>query len=201
MAWDLDFSGETLDQVDKSGGHPPDDYYKVTLAETTENQKDGSQEFVFKITDGPHKGRNVKGKLWNPRFADDAEKGENAKRKAKLWGVRLGLVPKEAEGKTAAIDWHKAVGWSGVVKQNTRIDKATGVKGNFPEVDYAGIYPLDHHDLDGPTRTRLGLTLLPGQSATTAPASARGKKGDEGTTTAPAVPAQNPADIAKQLWG
>lgn len=197
-SWDLDFTGDTLDSVDKSGGHPPDDYYRVTLAETTESQKDGSQEFKFKITSGPHTGRVVKGKLWNPRLADDQEKGENAKRKAKLWAGRLGLMKKEHEGKATAIDWAAAVGWNGVVKQNTRTDKATGKLSDFPEVDYAGVYPLDHQDLDGPTRTRLGLTLLPGQSAT-APASARGKK--ESETTAPAAPAQNSADIAKQLWG
>ncbi len=198
MAWELDFTGETVDSVDKSGGHPPDDYYRVKLVELPP-QTEKWQDFIFQITSGLHTGRKVKGRLFDPRFSDTPERADGAKRKAKLWAGRLGLMKKEHEGKNVPIDWNAAIGWTGVVLQATPKDKDTGKPGKYPEVDYAGIFPIEHVDLDGPTRTRLGLALLPGQSATAPEKSTRGKKDD--ATTTPQAPAANSAEIAAKLWG
>lgn len=204
MAWDLDFTGKTVDEVDKSGGEPPNGYYRAKLAEVKSNPEDGSEEFVFKISRGPHSNRIVRGKLWNPRFAEDEEKKNSAMRKASIWAVRLGLVKKGDEGKLASVEFSSAVGWEGVIKKSSYVSKSNGRE--YHEVDYAGVYPLDHHDLDGPTRASLDLPLLPGQSATDPKAGKQSKSHSEKTVpgAASGSPATPPAasadDIAKSLF-
>lgn len=205
--WDLNFAGQTIDDVDKSGGNPPDGFYRVNVTEVTNSAEDGSMHFKFKISQGPQAGRHVKGKLSNPRFAETVEKAKTIADRAKIWAVRMGLVPKEAEGKTANVDYLKAIGKELVVKLKTRVFDGDKGKVEFQEVEYAGVYPLDHHDLDGPTRTALSLPLLPGQSATDPKAGKQTKAEREKATPgaasgAPgAAPTQTNDQIAAALFG
>lgn len=203
--WDLNFAGQTIDDVDKSGGNPPDGYYRVKADKVEHDPEDGSMKFSFKITHGVQSGRIVRGKLSNPRFAETPEKAKTIADRAKIWAVRMGLVPKDAEGKTANVDFTQAIGRDLVVKVKTRTFDGNKGKVEFQEVEYAGVYPLDHHDLDGPTRTALELPLLPGQSATD-PKAGKQSKSEKATPGAlsgsPATPpAASADDIAAKLFG
>lgn len=205
--WNLDFGGQTIDAVDKSAGTPPDGYYRAKLTEAMPDD-DHRLEFKFTICHGLQAGRKVSGKLNNPGLADTPEHRESALKKARVWAVRLGLVPKEAEGKVASVNWSLAYGREVVVKVSSKTYKKkkdgveTGETGTWQEIDYAGVYPLDHADLNGPTRTELGLPLLPGQSATDPKAGKGNGKSTPGAVSgAPATaPTQDTQAIVANLF-
>jgi hypothetical protein len=198
-SFDLNLSGKTIDGIDKSIGYPPDGYYVTKLAAVASDPEYGRLNFEFKISNGIHAGRKLKGSLGNPRLADNPEKSQE---RARAWAVRLGLLSKADENKTVATDYAKAIGRDVVVKVHTK----PGTKGGmFQEVEYCGLWPLDHPDLDGPTRHALGLPLLPGQSAEAAPKGRGGKKAEPtvpgAASGAPATsPAQSSQSIADALF-
>lgn len=209
MGWDLNFAGTTVDDVDKSGGDPPNDYYLAELVGVSANPETGAEEFKFKIDNGVHSGRHVRGVLWNPRFSENAEMAEKSRKRANLWAVRLGLVGADANGKTVSVEFSKAIGWKGIIKKCSYASKNDPSK-EFHEIDKygSGIYRLDSPDVDGQTRTKLGLPLLPGQSATdpkAGKAASKGGKGESLVGTASGAPGTPPVasadDIAKSLFG
>lgn len=198
--WDLNFGGQTIDDVDKSGGNPPDGFYRCKVHEATTDAEDGSMSFKFKVCYGNQMNRIIKGKLKNPRFAEDPEKAATMASRAKIFGVRLGLIKKEDEGKTVNCDYTKAVGVECVISLKSRtFDGRDGGKVTYQDIDYAGIYPLTHQDLDGPTRVSLGLPLLPGQSATDAKAGKPAKGGKVEPGAASGAPGTPPAQSADQM--
>jgi hypothetical protein len=196
-SFDLNMTGKTIDGIDKSIGYPPDGHYVTKLAAVALDPEYGRLNFEFQITHGIHAGRKLKGSLQNPRLADNPAKSED---RARAWAVRLGLLSKADENKTVTTDYSKAIGRETVVKVHTKPGSKGGM---FQEVEYCGLWPLDHPDLDGPTRHALGLPLLPGQSATEAP-KGLGKKAETvpgAASGAPATaPAQSSAAIADALF-
>lgn len=204
--WNLDFGGQTIDAVDKSAGTPPDGYYRAKLHEVVPDD-DGRLEFKFKICHGIQTGRTLSGKLNNPQFADTAEHRDSATKKARVWAVRLGLVSKESEGKVAAVNWNLAIGREVVVNVETtkyeKKDKNTGAKTGvwttWQEIKYAGVWPLDHVDIDGPTRASLDLPLLAGQSATD-PKAGKGKgNGSPAPGTVSRAPSTAPTESSDSI--
>lgn len=197
MSWNLNFGGKSAEQIDKESSRPPDGFYLAECIKRETSPEDFSEEFTWKITKGTSAGAIVRGRLNNPAVADTPEKAESMVKKAKIWAVRLGVVPRDAVLENVTVDWTKAVGWKGVLKIKTRhYEKRDGTKGEITEPDYAGIYPLDHADLDGPTRHALGIDLLPGQSAEP---KARGKNGS--TTVPTTTPAKSTDALAEALLG
>jgi hypothetical protein len=194
-AFDINFGGTTIDGVDKSIGNPPDGYYRTKVAKVDLDQEHGRLRFEFEITHGIHAGRRLKGSLGNPRLSDSPEK---SMARARAWAVRLGLAKKEDENKTVSMDFAAAVGKPIVVKVATK----KGDTGSWQEVGYCDLWPLEHPDLDGPTRHSLGLQLLPGQSATESPKGrGKGNAVTPGTASGAPANAQSPDAVAAALFG
>ena len=199
MAWNLDFTGTTIDDVDKSAGPPPDGYYYARVESTEESLDDGSQSFVFLILKGRCAGKKQKTKINNPAFADDQKKAAAAAKKAQLYAVRLGLVDKGVNGKTASLDWSKAVGKEVVIQIKTQhFTGSDGAAREWRDLAFDGIWPADHADVTNDIRVAAGLEQradLP--AAGTKPA----KGGNSGREPAPAKAPQTQEDLAKALFG
>lgn len=205
-AWNFNLGGKTAEEIDKAASKPPDGFYLATLSKVEDDSETLAKKFEFKIEGGLHAGVILRGRLNNPSMADP-DKAEGMIKKALIWGARLGLIPK-GETKIVSIDFNRAVGGRFVVKAKTSSYKRQDgtMSDTYQEIDYAGIYPLDHADIDGPTRVSLGLPLLPGQSATETGKGKRGANGSHATTpasiTAPATPNTQSADaIASSILG
>lgn len=193
-SFDLNLSGKTIDGIDKSIGNPPDGHYVTKLATVASDPEYGRIKFEFQITKGIHAGRKLKGSLGNPRLSDNPEKSQE---RARAWAVRLGLLSKSDENKTVSTDYAKAIGKEVVVKVHTKAGSSGGM---FQEVGYCDLWPLDHADLDGPTRHALGLPLLPGQSATEAPKGrGKGKAAETVPGAASGAPATAPAASSQAI--
>lgn len=193
-SFDLNLSGQTIDEIEKSIGTPPDDYYVTRVTKVTNDPEYGRLNFEFTITNGIHVGRKLKGTLGNPRLSPNPQESQ---KRATRWAVRLGLLAKADENKTVPVDYSKAIGKDIVV----RVETKEGSKGGkFQEVGYCELWPLEHPDLNGPTRHRLGLPLLPGQSAEAAPKGrGKGKAEPAAPGAASGAPATAPAASSQAI--
>jgi hypothetical protein len=168
-AWNFNLGGRTAEEIDKLASKPPDGYYVAIFSKLEDDTETLAQKFEFKIDSGLHVGVILRGKLNNPAMADDPKKAEGMVKKALIWAARLGIIDKGAKG-DVTVNFAAALGKKYVVKvKSSTFTRSDGTTSDpYQEIDYAGIYPLDHADIDGPTRVELGLPLLPGQSATPA---------------------------------
>lgn len=213
-AWDINvFEGETAETID-TGGRLAEGWYLATLAETSDNQQNGSKELTFAVKGGPYSGMKAKKDLWNPQFSDTPDKAKQAMQHAKAWAYRLGLLTEEQfkAPKTYAINWDGAVGKVYVIEVKTRkYTKKDGTQGEVTEVGYLGCYPLDHPDIPEDTRKELAIgparALRPGEKRRghPAPTGTGAGAGAANTTaagsTTPAATQQQVDSLAANLWG
>lgn len=201
MSWDLDFRGDNIEALE-AGGRLPPGFYVAKVDNFAEDQKDGAGVFTFLVSAGPFAGQKTEAKLFNPKFADTAERAANAVRRAKVWAARLGLVGADDLTKIVPLDFRKAVNHNCVLKMETdSYEDRSGVKRETVKVGYMGVYPLDHPDI--PEDFRMAMNLGPARPRKPgdgkAAASAVSASGTG--TQAPAAAVQNTADIAKSLFG
>ncbi len=207
--WDLDFSGETPEQVDLAAGRIPDGWYRAILAASEDDLESGAKKLQFKVSQGLHAGKKITQTLWHPRFAPDEEKAKSAMQKARIFAVRMGLVPREAKG-AFTMNFDAALNKEFVVKVKTFKSEKTGKE--FAELEYSGVFPFDHRDIPADVRVALGLSPLAGAApatATTHAAHAAVTTSTPGVTVTPMAGGTPPAgtapktaaDASAGLWG
>jgi hypothetical protein len=196
--WSFDFANDTPEFID-SGGRLPEGWYKAKLIKTEDEQQRGGKELTFQVTAGQYAGQTAAKSLWNPQFSDTPEKMRNAATAAKNWAYRLGLITKEdiKSGKNVAVNWDKAINVERIihVKKRTYKDKQ-GNDQETVEIAYMGCFPFDHPDIPAEVRTMLNL----GPARPREPGDGQAPASASGSTTAPAAPPPNAADLAKSLW-
>src|ERR1041385_3059993 len=92
QAWDLDFGGQTADEVEQQNSSIPDGWYRAKLATVSDDQTSGAKILEFQIVHGPMTGRRFKEWLHNPRFANSQGGIEFAKKKMGAYAKRFGLI-------------------------------------------------------------------------------------------------------------
>jgi hypothetical protein len=198
VAWNLDFTTESADAVDKSVGYLPEGWYRARLIAASDEMESGAKKLTFEVTYGPHTGRKFTETLNNPTLIDDTDKAKTALQRARIFGIRLGLIPRNTVGVVAPADYEMAVGREVVVRMKHRTFKGNdGQMKEFTGLDFSGIYEFEHPDVPKEVRPSLGLPPVPGATGS-APAGA--PAGTVASAASPATAAANADAAAKSLF-
>jgi hypothetical protein len=199
--WKLDFSNETPEQVDLAAGTIPAGYHRARLESQDDDLETGAKRLTFKLSHGLHTGKRLTERVNNPDFVDGDESKMWAAKRAKIFVTRMGAIPRDATG-IVEPDWARCVGQEYVIKVKHREYQGKSGTATAVEVDFGGIFDLNHKDIPVEARVDLGLPLLPGQK----PPKER-KAGADATTAVAAggatqaAPAKDAAAAAAALFG
>lgn len=214
MSLDFEFEipvdGEIDERALENRGKLPTGYYRAECADCYPDQKDNSGvKVLYKITAGPFTGRELTDTVWDPEQSETEEKRKSATQRMLLVFKRLGC----REEKTNKVNLRLAIGKQVVLHlkkpqeaycQTCDVFKPKGDRAKkcptcggaykwlenedgFANVDFDGVYPLDHPLI--PADVREKLQLGPARSPAdehTAAAPAKSKR------TTPAQPAAPP---------
>lgn len=193
QAWDIDFTGTTVADADRDNALAPDGWYRAKLIGTSDDNDNGSKILEFQIIYGPLAGKKIREYLNSPKFAHSEAGAEFAKRKAKCYSARLGLVDESANNRTVSLLFGNAIGKEVIIKLTTR----KGEKKDFQGIDF-DIYPPKHPSLHADIYPKVGLVAPPEAPKGDEKASRAGAK--DTTPAAAPTPAKNPDQMAAALW-
>lgn len=158
----VDLTDDSPEGVD-TGGRVPAGWYRAFVHDVVDDVKSGKTMIAFRITAGSQKDATVYERLSDPDLVE-SEKGKRVSlTRIKLFASRLGLIKADAFGRQADGDFVDAIGTECVIQVVHRPypDKTTGAPQVSVELDFAGIYPLDHAKIPADVRKALGLPPLP----------------------------------------
>jgi hypothetical protein len=136
-----DLGGRDADSVEKQG--LPAGWYIAMVDKVRKDEKSSALLVRFVVKAGDHEGAEITERLWGPR-GDDREKDKKAIDRRIMIAKRLGMIPENAWGANAKVDWEEATGrvCAIQVKKTARKDDAGNVT-EYTNVDYGGVYPVD----------------------------------------------------------
>ena len=157
----IDLTGDTKDTVDRTMPNPG--WYKATVIDSLPDEDADAQIVRYRVTAPTFIGSVIDDKIFNPEGSKDDAAGEISLRRLKLMLKRLGLIGDSDYGKQVEIDWLKAKGRDVVLHLTEREGKGEMAGKKFVNIDFGGVFPLDHDKIPVAERQRMGLPLLPGQ--------------------------------------
>jgi hypothetical protein len=184
--FNVNLEGMEYDSMD-AGLRLDPGWYRAILDDCYDDSKSADTVMVWKVTHGSSKGAKHSDRLRDPELAtSDVGKNMAIKRIVAL-GKRFGLIAPEDKS-MKPINFQDVIGFEGVIHIVERgyTDKA-GLPAKSIEVDFVGVYSLNHDKIPPAVRVSLGLPLLPGQSLE-APATTNGARARK-TAAGPAAPA------------
>ena len=193
---DVDLTGINSPEELEETAPIEDGFYKAVVASVTQDQKTGALKIHWRIQSPPWVGATLTETVNLPAFCQESSKIKGIRDKLNLFLYRMGLIPKDMLGKPNKIDEQKLVGISRVLQIERKVgkDKPSDSR-KFSNVCYGCYYTEDRAEIPGHERIRIGLPLLPGQSAEKPPSA--------GPTPAPpvvaagqGVPSPAPAGLA-----
>lgn len=161
---DVDLDGYDAESVERPDGLPPG-WYIACVDDVFKHQKLNALVLKFRVHAGDHEGQKIEELLWDPSGAKDKDGAKKAKDRRVMVAKRLGLIPEQAWGNQARLDWSGAVGK--VVAINVKPRKYKDKAGNDQEknqIDYGGIFALSDERVPKEVRDLGGET---GGAATT----------------------------------
>jgi hypothetical protein len=163
-------------EIDMSGIHSPEEledsapieegFYKATVVSQYQDAKSGALKIVWRIESPPWSGASLTETHNLPGFCQKADALPGLIRKLGLFLYRMGLISKEHMGKRLEFDPAKLVGISRVLQIERKVgrDKPADSR-KYSNVVYGCYYTEDRPEIPGHERARIGLPLLPGQTA------------------------------------
>lgn len=198
----VDLTSDNADTVE-AGDRLPPDWYRAVLDDCFEDTKNENQTaFRWKVKGGAFDGRVQFDHLGNPDFLNDDKAVTAVTRRAKILGSRMGLIQPDAYGKEMDFDFADAISNEYVIQVVERKyqDKKTGEPKTINNVDFAGVYPLDHEKIPEDVRRKLQLPparVKPGAAKDT-PLFNGVAPGGNGAAT-PTAGATGPANVLDDL--
>lgn len=200
--WDFDLGGRSAAEIDESAGPIQPGYYRTKVESATIKPEDGSVAIKFRVCYGPMAGKTHTEYLKSPQMASSDYARDVAVKKAVVYLRRLGVISPDHSGPISNPDWSKAVSDREiiihVIHRKWDANPVKGLQaGERTEIDFAGVWPMDHRDVAAFKPEIRGALGLPGGSApAAAPAAAVGA-----AASGHAAPRATPAELAKSLWG
>ena len=179
MEMDLDLRNYDDADAAEQGDRIPAGYYLAEVAdhfEDTKSEYPGSYKYQLVLDDSAGKvlaGRKLFFGYSDPSNIDDEKKKSNAMTRCRMLASRLNLIAADGYGKQARVNFDNAVGQKVVIRVVRKPDKKDPTK-VWSEVDYDGVYPLDHPDIPDADRKRLNLPPARPKGAKGSPSTASG---------------------------
>jgi hypothetical protein len=167
----------SLDDEESSRGVREPGFYRAILDEVKESEhSEGAVDFYYRVTMGDYKGSIVRDTLYHPDYARKDSSAPGLARRLRILAGRLGLWDGKP-GEAVNVCWLDAIGREVVIQaiEDKYKDKGGVERVNY-KPDFAGIFPLDHHEIPEAVRTALALPPArpkdSGSQATTSTAAA-----------------------------
>jgi hypothetical protein len=176
---ELDLGDDTPETLEH-GGHVSPGWKHVKVEDVYDDPKNqGTLVLLLRVLTGKAKGAAHYERLWSPTNAADEQKAQSARNRRKLFAKRLGLIGDGDAGKNVSVDWADAIGREALVKIKRDLKKGANGEPDkeFTNVEFAGVYRVDHPDVPPEALREAGL---PPRGGPNAPAGAAG-----GTPTGP----------------
>ena len=175
---ELDFEGRGSDQMGGGGKCTAPGWYKVVVEHVKRNDRYGSFDFEFIVTEGVHKGEKIYQSVWLPG-GNDPDKDKKAIDRLGIWAERLGIWDGKPTGKIR-LAFAEAIGRSVVVKLQSRksTNKETGEEKEYFDLGWEGVYPPDHPKIPDEVRARLRLPPARQEKPATPPPAGVGEPQD-----------------------
>lgn len=170
---ELDFEGRGADQMGGGGKCTTPGWYKVVVEHVKRNDRYGSFDFEFVITEGVYKGGKIYQSLQLPGLDNDPDKEKKKVERLGIWAERLGVWDGKPTGKIR-LAFAEAIGRNVVVKiQHRKVaNNDTGEEKDYYDLGWENVYPPDHPKIPDDVRQKLRLpparTEKPSGAAATA---------------------------------
>ena len=165
MLIDVDLGGHTAEELEGSAQLPAG-WYLARVCDVHSDQKTGALKVVWEMQSAPWVGARLTDTYNLPALAMTTEALPGLIRRLGLFLYRMGLVAKEDMGKRLNLDCAKLIGVQRVLELKREPSKDPAKQGKeYTNVAYGGYWALDRPEIPPAERVRLGLPLLPGQTA------------------------------------
>ena len=162
MNWDVDCTGLTPETMDES--RCPAGWHEAECTNVVEDPGEGKMVVTYITTSEP-KGCVISQTFNEPSLAKTEKEQQSRNKFFRIWGVRMGVIPKTSAGKVSGCDPRKAIGRKCVLHVVDNVyTKEDGNVVSTTKIDYAGVYPLDHAEIPEKERKRLtgSFSAVPG---------------------------------------
>lgn len=163
MGFALDFTeNQNLNELDQPSFVSQPGWYRAIVKDTSLDDDSGAQVMKYQITKGAStdafNGAVVTDKIQDPTLSETDEKREWTTRRAKGLVKRLGLVGTAAIGQVVEPNFLDCIGKEFVLhlKERKYKDK-DGNEKSAVNIDFLGVFPLDHGEIPEAVRVSLGL--------------------------------------------
>jgi hypothetical protein len=159
MEIDLDLGGMSGDDAEAGGFLDVPGWYKAVVENVGEKEDKTSVIFKFKVVEGPYRNSVVTEYLNLPEWAPSESARETGTKRLGGWFRRLGIWDGTPMKGKARYNLDAAIGQEVMIhlKRRTYTDKKTGKEKETVNIDFMGVYPLDHEKIPQDVRDKFHL--------------------------------------------
>lgn len=192
----------SLEDEESARGVRAPGFYRCILDEVKENDKiAGAVDFFYRVVMGDYKGSIIRDTVHDPNHAKKDTSVDGLQKRIRILAGRLGLWDGKP-GEAVEVCWPDAVGREVVIKAVEDKYKGTdGVERTSYKPEFAGVYPLDHHEIPEAVRAPLNLPPAKPKDKTPAGGKASGTQQQAGTSAAASSRPAPAASGSGVNWG
>jgi hypothetical protein len=139
---EYDLQGKTREEIE-AGNTVPNGWYRTKITSVELEKDTGALLMQYTVTAGAHKGAKIGDRLMSPAQADSDNGRKVATNRRQLVASRLGLLPDDAFGKKATVNWLHAMNRECIIKViNRTFPKKDGTTGTACGPTFDGVYPV-----------------------------------------------------------